>query len=128
MSTLDSVDILLFCLKDFIVYLFHIYDIFGLCRYDHLKHSMHRPFFCNPHFYPSPPKSWQLPSYANDLANELAEGSFRTVRPKKLLLRGLDYFDVEAVESEDEGSSDADSIHSEVSAALSANCDFDYMT
>ncbi len=44
------------------------------------------------------------------------------------MLRGVEYVDLEAVESEDEGSSDADSTNSKVYVALSDNCDFDYMT
>ena len=44
------------------------------------------------------------PSYANDVANELAEGSYRTFRPKELMLSDIEYVDFEAVESENEGS------------------------
>ena len=90
--------------------------------------SYSQPFFCDPKFYPSPLKSWQLRSYANDAANELAEGSYLAFRPKKLLLRGTEYVDLEVVESEDEGSLNADSTNSKVSATLSDNCNFDYMT
>ena len=99
-----------------------------ICRSGNLRSPTHRPFFCDPKFYPSPPKSWHLPSYANDVANELAKGSYRTSRPKELMLRGLEYVDLEAVETDDEGSSDADSTDSKVSIALSDNCDFDNMS
>ena len=99
MSIFDSVDILLFFLKDFIVYLFYIYDIFGHCRYDNLKHPMHRPFFCNPHFYPSPPKSWHLPPYADGMAIQFAQRHYRTTHSTKTIRRQLEYVDDEAVES-----------------------------
>ncbi len=98
-----------------------------ICRSGNLRSPSHRPFFCDPKFYPSPPKPWRLPSYANDVANELAEGSYRTFRPKELMLSDIEYVDFEAVESENEGSSDADSTDSKVSVALSDNCDFDDM-
>ncbi len=44
------------------------------------------------------------------------------------MLSAIEYVDLEVVETEDEGSSDADSTDSKVSVALSDNCDFVYMS
>ena len=44
------------------------------------------------------------------------------------MLSDIEYVDLKVVESEDEGSSYADSIDSKLSVALSDKCDFDFMT
>ena len=76
---------------------------FGICR---LSYPSHRPFFCDPTFHPSPPKSWDLPSYANDTAIELASGLYRTIIPKSPPRSFNEYCDIEALESDREDSSD----------------------
>ena len=79
---------------------------FGICRYGPMSYPSHRPFFCDPTFYPSPPKTWALPSYANDTAIELASGSYCSVIPKSYLGRYIEFCDIEALESDREDSSD----------------------
>jgi hypothetical protein len=71
-----------------------------------MTYPSHRPFFCDPTFCPSPPKTWDLPSYANDTAIELASGFYRTVIPKTYQGRCIEFCDIEAVESDREDSSD----------------------
>ena len=39
-------------------------------------------FFYDPIFYPNPPKSWHLHTYANDIANQLAGGFYQTFTSK----------------------------------------------
>jgi hypothetical protein len=36
-----------------------------------VKISTHRPFFADPAFYPSPPKAFELPVYAEAIASQL---------------------------------------------------------
>jgi hypothetical protein len=79
---------------------------FGICRYGPMSYPSHRPFFCDPTFCPSPPKTWDLPSYANDTAIELASGFYRTVIPKSYPGRCIEFCDIEALESDREDSSD----------------------
>ncbi|KAG0594968.1 hypothetical protein M758_UG127200 [Ceratodon purpureus] len=101
----------LFCLKGFLIYYIHIYYYFGNCRYSNLKYHVQRPFFCNPDFYPSPPKSCQLPSYADGLAIQLAEGQYRTSHSPQTIPRKLDYVDIKAAESDTVASSKDESIN-----------------
>ena len=82
------------------------YGAFGICRCGPMSYPSHRPFFCDPTFYPSPPKTWDLPSYANDTAIELASGFYRTIVPKSYPVRCIEFCDIEAVESDLEDSSD----------------------
>ena len=86
---------------------------------------IHRPFFCDPKFYPSPPKCWQLPTYANDIATQLAEGSYRTFRTKYYLGRELEYLDIEAIESDSQASGDADISDSRMSSSSDDHSDSD---
>ena len=79
---------------------------FGICRYGPMSYLSHRPFFCDPTFYPSLSKTWALLSYANDTAIELASGSYRYVIPKSYPGRCIEFCDIEAVESDREDSSD----------------------
>ena len=76
---------------------------FGICR---LSYPSHRPFFCNPTFHPSPPKSSNLPSYANDSAIKLASEFYRPIIPKSPPRSSNEYCDIEALESNSEDSSD----------------------
>ena len=69
---------------------------------------MHRPFFSDPNFYPSPPPSWHLPSYANNAAIELARGSYCYYRSENAPSRSLEFVDIEAGESDE---SDDESRH-----------------
>ena len=71
-----------------------------------MSYPSHRPFFCDPTFYPSPPKTWDLPSYANDTAIELGSGLYRTIIPKSYPGRCIEFCDNEALESDREDSSD----------------------
>jgi hypothetical protein len=71
-----------------------------------MSYPSHRPFSCDPTFYPSPPKIWDPPSYANDTAIELASGFYRTVIPKSYQGRCIELCDIEALESDREDSSD----------------------
>ena len=71
-----------------------------------MSYPSHRPFFCDLTLYSSPPKNWDLPSYANDTAIELASGSYRTVIPKSYPRRCTEFCDIEAVECDCEDSSD----------------------
>jgi hypothetical protein len=64
-----------------------------------------RPFFYDPTFYPSPPKIWDLFSYANDTAIELASGSYHTIILKSYPCSCLELCDIEALESDREVSS-----------------------
>ena len=73
-----------------------------------MSDPIHRPFFCDPKLYPSPVKSWQLPTYVNDIANQLAGGSYKTFRTKYHPIRELEYLDIEACESDSQSSSDVD--------------------
>ena len=79
---------------------------FGICSTGPMSYPSRRPFFCDPTFYPSPPKTWDLPSYANDTAIELASGFYRTIIPKSYPGRGIEFCDIEALESDCEDSSD----------------------
>ena len=54
----------------------------GICRCDKVSYPIQRPFFCDPKFYLNPPRSLQLPTYANDIANQLAGGSYHTFTSK----------------------------------------------
>ena len=83
--------------------------------------------FCDPEFYPSPPKSWQLPTYANDIANQLAGGSYQTFRSKYHPGRVLEFLDIEAFESDGQASSDADISDSRISLSSGDHSDSDLM-
>lgn len=109
----------------FILNLSYEHGTIGICRCDKLSYPIHRPFFCDPKFYPSPPKSWQLPTYANDIANQLAGGSYRTFRTKDHSGRDLEYLDIEAIESDGQASSDADISDSRMSSSSSDHSDSD---
>ena len=94
-------------LLSFLIKLSYEHGTIGICRCDKLRYPIHRPFFCDPKFYPSPPKSWQLPTYANDMANQLARGSYQTFKTKYHPGRELEYLDIEACEYDGKASSDA---------------------
>ena len=112
-------------LLSFLIKLSYEHGTIGICRCDKLSYPIHRPFFCDPKFYPSPPKSWQLPTYANDIANQLAGGSYRTFRTKDHSGRDLEYLDIEAIESDGQASSDADISDSRMSSSSSDHSDSD---
>jgi hypothetical protein len=99
----------------------------GICRCNKLNYPIHRPFFCDPEFYPSPPKSWQLPTYANDIANQLAGGSYQTFTSKYHLGRVLEFLDIEAFDSDGQASSDTDINDSRISSSLGDHSDSDMM-
>ena len=99
----------------------------GICRCDKLSYPIHRPFSCDPKFYPSPRKSWQLPTYANDIANQLARGSYQTFRSKYHSGRVLEFLDIEAFESDGQASSDADISDSRISLSSGDHSDSDLM-
>lgn len=84
---------------------------------------MRRPFFCDPHFYPSPPKSWHLPTYAKDAAIQLAHGNYRTFRSKNPPNRSLEFVDIEALESDGETPSNATNSHSRITLSSSDHSD-----
>ena len=71
-----------------------------------MSYPSHRLFFCDPTFYPSPPKTWALLSYANDTAIKLASGSYRTIIPKSYPCSCTEFCDIEALEYDREDSSD----------------------
>jgi hypothetical protein len=71
-----------------------------------LSYPSHRPFFCDPTIYPSPPKTWDLLYYANDSAIQLASGFYRTIIPKSYPGSCIEFCDIEALESYREDSSD----------------------
>lgn len=88
-----------FICKCYLFLLIHIRTFYelvtiGTCRCGEFNYPVHRPFFCDPKFYPSPPKPWLLPSYANDIANQLAKGSYRVFRPKCHQGRALEFLDI----------------------------------
>lgn len=101
----NSITIVIFLVL-FLIQLCYEHGAICICRCNNLRYPIHRPFFCDPNFCPSPPRSWQLPTYANDVANRLAEGSYRTFRPKCPSRKGLEYIDLEALESDGETSMD----------------------
>ena len=82
------------------------YGTFGICRYGPMSYPNHHPFFCDPTFYPNPPKTWDLPPYANDTAIELASGFYHIVIPKFYPRSCIKCCDIEALESDREDSSD----------------------
>jgi hypothetical protein len=71
-----------------------------------MSYPSNRPFFCDPTFYPSPRKTWDLPSDANDTAIELASGFYRTVISKSYPISCLEVCDIEAPEFDREVSLD----------------------
>ena len=100
--------------EHFFVYLFYFlaslylirspnHGAFGICR---LSYPSHRSFFCDPTFHPSPPKSWDLPSYANALVIKLASGFYRTIIFESLPGSCNEYCDIGALEFDCEDSSD----------------------
>ena len=103
--------------EQFLIYLFYFWaslyrisipkhDTFGICRYGPISYPSHSPFFCDPIFYPNPPKIWDLPSYANDTAIELASGSYRIVIPNSYPSSCLEFCDIKALKSDREVFSD----------------------
>lgn len=74
-----------------------------------------RPFFTLPSFFPSPEKSYILPSYAEAIASTLAsEEDFSTQKKSSSLDPAvLRFLDVEAVESDMDISSTDSSAHSQ---------------
>lgn len=82
---------------------------------------MNLPFFCHPHFFPSPPKSWHLPSYANDAAIQLARGNHRTFQSRNPPSRTLEFIDIEALESDGEAVSDGGASFSSSSSITSSS-------
>ena len=103
------------------------HDTIGICRCDKLSYPIHRPFFYDPKFYPSPPKSWQLSTYANNIANQLAGGSDQSFTSKYIPGRGLEFLDIEALESDGQASSDADISDSKMSSSSGDHSDSDLM-
>jgi len=71
----------------------------------------HRPFFCRPTFFPSPPKPFELPSYAEGMALHLARDGLRNppLRSRSISSRVLQFLDVEAVQFDGVESSDSPS-------------------
>ena len=80
--------------------------------------------FCDCKFYPSPPKSLKLPTYANNFANQLAGGSYQTFITKYHPGRELEYLDIEAFESDGQAS-DADLSDSRMSSSSGDHSDLD---
>ena len=79
-----------------------------------MSYSNHCPYFCDPNFHLSSPKSWHLPLYANGVAKQLAQGSYKIFRTKDSL-KNLQFVDDEAIESEGESSSAGENSSSSVS-------------
>jgi hypothetical protein len=90
-----------------------------------LSYPIHRLFFCDPKFYPSPPKSWKLPTYANDIANQLAGGFYQSFKSNYRPGRVLEFLDIEALESDGQASSDADISDSSMSSSSGDHSDSD---
>lgn len=74
------------------------------CRRLSVTSPLHRPFFFNPSFFPSPPKSFVLPSYAEEMANQYARNRESSLPCRSTFVsnRVLQFVDTEAVESEGE--------------------------
>ena len=99
----------------------------GVCRCNKLSYAIHRPFFCDPKFYLNPPKSWQLPTYVNDISNQLAGGSYQTFASKYHPRRVLEFLDIEALESDGQASSDANISDYRMSSSSGDHNDSDLM-
>jgi hypothetical protein len=67
-------------------------------RSGRLSAQVHRPFFSNPEFFPSPPKPFTVPSYVEGIAKKIAEQhiSNPTPRPKFVSAFVLEFVDQEA--------------------------------
>jgi hypothetical protein len=67
-----------------------------------LSSPLHRPFYLAPDFFPSPPKSFELPVYVEPLAVAFAAQHIadRVSRTKHLDPRVHELMDVEACESD----------------------------
>ena len=76
----------------------------SFCRCEILISPQHRPFFCRPTFFPSPPKPFELPTYAEEIAFCFATEGIRnpTSRSRSLSRRGLSFLDPEAVQCDEE--------------------------
>lgn len=70
--------------------------------YYELSHSP--SLFCDRNLCPSPLKTWNIPTYTNDFAKQLAQGSYRIFRTKDSS-RYLHFVDDGALESDREASS-----------------------
>ena len=89
---------------------------------------VHRPFFSNPEFFPSPPKPFTLPSYAEGIARQFAEQRISDPPPRPVFVsaRVLEFVDQEAVESDGEASvSDCSDVEESMSASSSPTASFD---
>ena len=71
----------------------------------------------------SPPKFWQLATYANDIANQQAGGSYKTFTSKYHPGRVLEFLDIEALESDGQASFDADISDSRMFSSSSDHSD-----
>ena len=100
-----SLDLVSEFVEHFLIHLFYFWALlylisrpkhgtFGICKYGPLSYLSHRPFFCGPTFYPNPPKTWDLPSYANDTTIELASGFYRIVIPKSYPGSCIEFYDM----------------------------------
>jgi hypothetical protein len=92
-----------------------------------MEWMLHGMIFCDPKFNLCPPKSWQLPTYANDIANQLAGGSYQTFTSKYRPGRVLEFLDIEALESDGQASSDLDISDSRMSSSSGDHSDSDLM-
>ena len=81
--------------------------------------------FCDPKFYPSLPKFWQFPPYANDIANQLAGSSYQSFGTKYHPGRELEYLVIEVFKSNGQASSNADISDYKISSSSGDHSDSD---
>lgn len=69
-----------------------------------MSNPVHRPFFCDPNFFPSPPKSFLLPFYAKELACQFERHRLSPPSCGCVFLsdKVLEFVDTEAIESDGE--------------------------
>lgn len=76
-------------------------------RCQSVSSPLHRPFFCQQDFFPSPPKSYQLPSYGKGIGSQYIRlpVSPRHCQSTYDFGNVLHFLDIEAIESDSELSS-----------------------